>query len=87
MKTTTQTDIEQAGTIIVNAAMKLVARHPNMNARHIDAVVAAMKAAAPRVTDQLIDDLKNAPTVSNYAVHAAVLELASAGYKAIGGIN
>ncbi len=76
-------EIDKAGTIVAEAAMRIVARHPKMTAAHIDAVIAAMKAATPRIVGQLIEDITGAPTVSNYATQAAVLELAQAGINEI----
>jgi hypothetical protein len=79
------TDIQRAGAIISEAAMKVVAQHPRMTADKIDAVIAGMKAATPGIVDRLIDDITEAPTVSMYAIKAAIAELALAGIKEIGG--
>ena len=83
MKGEHMNDIDKAGQIVANEAMKLVARHPKMTANHIDAVIAAMRAATPAIVNRLIDDIQEAPTVSQYAIKAAILELAQAGMKEI----
>lgn len=80
---TPMTTIDQAGTVVANEAMRLVARHPRMSPAHVDNVIAAMKAATPGIVNQLIDDMTQAPTVSMAAIQVAILDLAGVGMKAI----
>lgn len=79
--------ITEAGNTIAAMAMKLVARHPRLqhaSSETLDAVVNAMKAAAGDIVDELLRDLKEAPTLADYATHAAVLKLALAGMAPLG---
>lgn len=49
-----ESNVDRAGRYVAELAMKIVARHPRMTVDQIDAVIAAMKAAAAEVTDMLL---------------------------------
>ena len=63
-------------------AMQVVARHPGIGqANHdtLESIVHAMRKSAPRIIDQMLDDMRDAPWTSQVAFSAAALEIAQAG--------
>lgn len=78
------TALDLLATKLAQAAMTVLARTcreevASASRDELEAACAAMRAKAQPVVDQLIDDAKAAPWVSEAAFHAAALELAQAG--------